>query len=91
MKHFKIDPASIVAHTEWEPRAPVRINETARCTLFFFHARIPVVRLKIIPEKSLPQLHPEIFKLRKCPHKRPLQKLRIYFFFQNRRNPEYTA
>ena len=78
MEHLKVDPAAIVTHAEWKPPAPVRIDKAAGRALLLLHHRIPVVCLKIVPEKAFSEFHTEVFKFRKRQKKRLMQKLRLH-------------
>ena len=78
MEHLKIDPAAIVTHAEWKPPAPVGIDKAAGRTLLLLHHRIPVICLKIVPEKALSKLYSKVFKFRKRQKKRLMQKLRLH-------------
>ena len=91
VENLKIDAVSEVADTKRKSRRTMWIDKPARCALLFLDHRIPVVRLKIVPEKSLPKLHPEIFKFRECQEQGSVEKFWIHCLLQIRRDPEYTA
>ena len=81
VKHLEVDAAAVVTHTKRKPLTAMGIDKPTGRTLFLLHHRIPVVRLKIVPEKAFSKFYTKIFKFRKCKKKRPVQKLRIHRLF----------
>lgn len=69
----------------------MRIDKTAWIRILTLYLRDPVIFLKIIPEKSPAQLHPEIADLRQDFLQRPTKEFRIYRFFQSCGNPKYLT
>ena len=60
VENLKIDAVSEVADTKRKSRRTMWIDKPARCALLFLDHRIPVVRLKIVPEKAFSEFYTKI-------------------------------